>query len=195
MNPASPARLATGWLLRRGRLLATLLAGVILLGSTTTPASAHNTLLSSTPADGEAVPRTPQAVVLVFDESAIALGAQVLVTGPSGPVQTGSPTVTNNSVRQQLADNAPAGVYTVAWRVTSADGHPVTGTFHFTAQLAGEGKPAPGSSPAPAADRSNGHVARNTLVLVGALILGTGAGALLRRRRRSQPSESSSPPQ
>jgi hypothetical protein len=39
-----------------------------------------------------------------------------------------------------LAANAPAGNYTVAWRVTSADGHPVTGTLHFIAQAVA-GKP------------------------------------------------------
>ena len=113
-------------------------------------ASAHNTLLSSTPADGEeTVPRTPEAVVLVFDKSAIATGAQVVITGPSGPVQTGSPIVVDNSARQPLAADAPPGNYEVAWRVTSGDGPPITGTFRFTAEAAGAGQVPPAFSNQP----------------------------------------------
>ena len=41
----------------------------------------------------------------------------------------------DNEVRQSLAAG-PAGAYTVVWRVTSADGHPVSGTFGFTADQA-----------------------------------------------------------
>jgi len=123
-----------------GRLPATVLAAVVLLVSTAGLASADNTLLSSTPADGQTVPRTPEAVVLIFEESALAMGTQVVVTGPEGPVQTGPPTVGDNSIRQSLVAGAPAGDYTVAWRVTSADGYPVTGSFHFTAQAAGGGR-------------------------------------------------------
>lgn len=125
--------------------------GVLLL-SAADPASADTTLLSSTPADGETVPRTPEAVLLVFDKSALAMGAQVVVTGPSGPVQAGSPIVIDNSARQPLAADAPAGDYTVAWRMTSADGHPVTGTFRFTAEAAGGGQVPTEASPPPATD-------------------------------------------
>jgi hypothetical protein len=75
------------------------------------------------------------------------MGAQVVITGPSGPVQTGSPIVVDNSARQPLAADAPAGNYEVAWRVTSADGHPITGTFRFTAEAAGAGQVPPESSP------------------------------------------------
>jgi hypothetical protein len=39
-----------------------------------------------------------------------------------------------NTVSQDLQPGAPAGSYTVAWRVTSADGHPVSGAFSFTAE-------------------------------------------------------------
>ena len=154
-------------------------------------ASAHNTLLSSTPADGETVPRTPEAVVLVFDKSAIAMGAQVVVTGPSGPVQTGSPIVVDNSARQPLAADAPAGNYEVAWRVTSADGHPITGAFRFTAEAAGAGQVPPESSPLSATNQSGDGFARSGLVLVVATVLAVGVGALLWRRMRRQAGDSS----
>jgi copper resistance protein C len=70
------------------------------------------------------VARPPDAVVLVLDERPLAMGIQVVVTGPAGPVQRGAPTIAGNSVRQPLAGDAPAGKYTVAWRVASADGVP-----------------------------------------------------------------------
>ena len=186
MNGAAPKRDAMRWLICR--LLCPMLAAIALLVWAAGPASAHNTLRSSTPGDGEKVPRTPEAVLLVFDESAIAMGAQVVVTGPSGPVQAGSPIVTDNSARQPLAAGAPAGDYTVTWRVTSADGHPVTGTFHFTAQAAGGGQAAPESNTPPANQRGGG-MSRSGLVLIAALILAAGVGAMRWRTARHTRSE------
>ena len=174
-----------------GRLLSAVVAAGVLLILAANPAFADSTLLSSTPADGETVPRTPEAVVLVFDKPALAIGAQVVVTGPSGPVQTGSPIVVDNSARQPLAADAPAGDYTVAWRITSADGHPVTGTFRFTAEAAGGGQVPPESSPPPTTDQSGGASARSGLVVLVALVLAVGVGALLWRRMHARPGGSS----
>jgi methionine-rich copper-binding protein CopC len=100
------------------------------------PASAHNTLTSTNPADQETVQSAPPAVVLTFDEPVIATGTQVVVTGLSGQVQQGQLRLANNTITQDLQPGAPAGTYAVAWRVTSADGHPVSGTFSFTAKTA-----------------------------------------------------------
>ena len=98
------------------------------------PASAHNTLTSTNPADQVTVQSAPQAVVLTFDEPANAMGTQVVVTGPSGQVQQGQPRLVDKTITEDLRPRAPAGTYTVAWRVTSADGHPVSGTFSFSAK-------------------------------------------------------------
>ena len=81
------------------RLLAAAVAAAALQLSTA-PASAHDDLISSTPVAGETVARPPGAVVLVLDERPLAMGIQVVVTGPAGPVQRGSPTIAGNSVRQ-----------------------------------------------------------------------------------------------
>ena len=43
----------------------------------------------------------------------------------------------DNTVAQSIGPDAPAGTYTVQWRVTSADGHPISGTFGFTAEPGG----------------------------------------------------------
>jgi copper resistance protein C len=124
-------------------------------------------------------------------KSAMAMGAQVVITGPSGPVQTGSPIVVDNSAWQPLAADAPPGNYEVAWRVTSGDGHPITGTFRFTAEAAGAGQVPPESGPPPATNQSGGAFARSGLVLVVALVLAVGVGGLLWRRMRPQPGDSS----
>jgi copper resistance protein C len=171
------------------RLLLALLAALALLASAVGPASAHNTLLASTPSAGETVPRTPEAVVLVFDDSAIAMGAQVVVTGPSGPVQTGSPTVVDNSAQQPLAAGAPAGNYTVAWRVISADGHPITGTFQFTAREAGGGQAPQEANPPQVTNQTGGALARSGPLVVAAIVLAAATGVFLLRKRRRTPRE------
>jgi copper resistance protein C len=171
------------------RLLLALLAAIALLATAAGRASAHNTLLSSTPSDGETVPHTPEAVVLVFDDSAIAMGAQVVITGPSGPVQTGSPTVVDNSAQQALAAGAPAGNYTVAWRVTSADGHPIAGTFQFTAREAGGGQAPQQASPPQATNQTGSALARSGPLVVAAIVLAAATGVFLLRKRRRGPHE------
>ena len=189
---------------RARRLLAAAVAATALQLSAA-PASAHDDLISSTPAAGETVARPPDAVVLVLDERPLAIGIQVVVTGPAGPVQRGASTIAGNSVRQPLASDAPAGKYTVAWRVASADGHPVTGTFPFIAKTAAAGQ-APPKSNAPSASmqsntpspppQSNAPAAanegsldrpRSSLMLGGALVLAGGVGAVLWRWLRRRP--------
>ena len=79
-------------------------------------------------ADGETVDRAPEAVVLVLDERPIAMGLQVVVTGPAGPIQTGSPTRSHFGPARLNAE-APAGSTPSPGGVTSADGDPGTGTL------------------------------------------------------------------
>ena len=142
------------------------------------------------------VERTPEAVVLTFDESTITLGAQIVVSGPSGPVQSGSPSVVDNSVWQVLAAGAPAGSYTVACRVTSEDLHPITGSFRFTAQAAGGGQAPLPSGPPVSAQQSAGPLARRPLLLAVAIAIIAGVGALRwcrTRRTQAQPRLRSGP--
>jgi methionine-rich copper-binding protein CopC len=121
-------------------------AGLLALAS---PAAAHDVIRSTNPADGATVERLPDRVVLTFDEPALALGSEVVVTGPAGPVSDGPPSLVDNEVRQAVRAG-PAGRYTVLWRVTSADGHPVSGTFSFTTQQASSPMSTAPTSTAPA---------------------------------------------
>jgi methionine-rich copper-binding protein CopC len=138
-------------------VLATVLSAVaVTLIATAVPASAHDVLRSTNPADGTVVDRLPDRVVLTFDEPALAIGTEVVVTGPAGPVSDGPPQLVDAEVRQPVRAG-PAGRYTVLWRVTSADGHPVSGTFAFTTQQGSAASPTatPGTTTAPSTSPSS----------------------------------------
>ncbi|GAA1427147.1 hypothetical protein GCM10009616_03500 [Microlunatus lacustris] len=167
---------------RLGRGVLAVLGALLLGVLTAAPAAAHNSFVGSDPADGATVPRTPGAVVLTFDQPAVALGTQVVVTGPDGPASTGAAELVDATVRQPLVPGAPAGVYTVNWRVTSSDGHPITGTLTFTADAAGSGEYLGPAEPPPAVD--GGGTPVWGWVLLAVLLL-AGAAALSVRRRRS----------
>jgi copper resistance protein C len=157
-----------------------------------TPAAAHNVLRSTTPGDRSVVDRVPGQVVLAFDEPALALGTELVVTGPDGPVQEGSARLVDTTVQQALRPGSPSGTYTVQWRVTSADGHPISGSFTFIARAAGaasatSASPAtPAPIPSPAADRASGYGVPPWLWVVVVLLLsfaGLTSIVLLRRRQ------------
>lgn len=139
---------------RAGKLVGSLLAPLVValtaclfLGAPA--ASAHDVLVSTSPADGSTLEKLPAEVVLTFGEPALALGTQIVVTGPGGaPVQQGTPVLVDATVHQKLGDG-PAGRYSVAWRVTSADGHAVSGTFSFTTTAASSSTPTSSAPTAP----------------------------------------------
>ena len=147
-------------------VLATVLSAVaVTLIATAVPASAHDVLRSTNPADGTVVDRLPDRVVLTFDEPALAIGTEVVVTGPAGPVSDGPPQLVDAEVRQPVRAG-PAGRYTVLWRVTSADGHPVSGTFAFTTQQGSAASPTatPGTTTAPSTSPSSASTTAPTSV-------------------------------
>ena len=108
-------------------------------------AAAHDVLLSSDPADGSTLQAAPTAVTLTFDQPVQDFEPVVTVTGPDGrSYQGGSPTVDSTVVTNAVGPLTAAGEYVIAYRVVSADGHPVVGEvkFQFT------GAPAPAASSA-----------------------------------------------
>ncbi len=133
---------------RSTRALLALAAALALLLVGAGPAAAHDEVVATTPAAQESVPTPPSAVELELSSPPQVLGTVVQVTGPDGSVVSeGEPEVLDTTVRQPLADGLPAGAYTVDWRVTSGDGHPITGSATFTAAAA--------ASPAPAAPEAD----------------------------------------
>jgi methionine-rich copper-binding protein CopC len=96
-------------------------------------ASAHSILLSAVPAAGSELDGAPDEVVLTFNEPIQASTLQVAVTAASGAsVTDGDPDVDGAVITQHLRTNLPNDEYTVAYRVTSVDGHPVRAALTFS---------------------------------------------------------------
>ena len=70
--------------------------------------------------------------------------------------------------------SAPAGAYTVEWRVTSADGHPISGSFSFTAEAAGAESSAPSLAPVPSTAPIPGGPFGLSLLVAAVLVLVVG---------------------
>ena len=96
-------------------------------------ASAHAMLVSSGPANDEVLERAPAQVVLRFNESVeTAFGSIRVYDGAARRVDEGGTTRPQpREVAVALRSGLPRGTYTVAWRVVSADSHPVSGAFVF----------------------------------------------------------------
>jgi methionine-rich copper-binding protein CopC len=127
--------------------LATILLGAALMGAG--PASAHDAVESTSPAAGATVPGAPAKVSLTLSNHPLALGTQIKVSDAGGADWAdGAVEIVDNVASQKLKDGAPAGLYTVQWRVSSSDGHPIEGTFTFTASAAAGGTTTAATAPA-----------------------------------------------
>src|SRR5690348_14356448 len=125
------------------RVLATVAFTVIAILGAATPASAHNVLISTNPAKDASLETGPSTITLTFD--APVQGGdinQVAVTGPNGTQWAeGGVEINSNVISAPVRPLGPAGVYTVGYRILSADGHPVEGQYTFTLTKAGTGTP------------------------------------------------------
>lgn len=131
-----------------------LLAVLAAAGVLAAPARAHDTLIAADPPDGAVLSEAPAHVALTFSGEPLELSPVVVVSDASGAAVTaGAPAVVGRNVRLDLPPALPDGDYTVAWRVVSADGHPIEGSHSF-AVAAGDAPPAPdgGATAAPAPD-------------------------------------------
>lgn len=176
----------------RALLLAAGLAVVVTPLSTVLTAStaaAHNALVSTTPASGATVATMPTEVVLHFDQPSGALGTRVVVLGPAGDVAAGGPRLLDDDVRQPTGPGSPAGTYTVNWRVVSADGHPVQGTFRFTTTRRSPGTPPAAAAVAPtAATAATNSPPGRWVITALALTVAAAAAVTVAAVRRRTPS-------
>ena len=108
-------------------------------------ADAHSVLVSSSPAAGASVAASPAEAVLEFNEPVENRFTELAVLGPDGAShwEAGPVSVVDARVSAPLRPLGPAGTYTIRYRVTSADGHPVSGTVGFRLTVAGPGTAAP----------------------------------------------------
>lgn len=129
-------------------LAATALAAAGWIG-TTAPAYAHDTLTDSTPENNSVIGTMPDSLKLQFNEEVLSVGAEASLTDASGTtVTTGSPVINGTTVTVPVPGAATAahGAYSFAWRVVSADGHPIDGTIVFTVGEASAGALASGAT-------------------------------------------------
>jgi len=119
--------------LRRLLVLPALVICLIVL--TAQGAFAHATVVATSPGDGQTVAAAPHQVSVTFDEPVALQFGALRVFAPSGArVDEGSPTHPTghaDEVAVDVTSGLNQGTYTVAWRVISADSHPVQGAFTF----------------------------------------------------------------
>jgi methionine-rich copper-binding protein CopC len=100
------------------------------------PASAHDEIQSSSPADGSAVSAGLIPIELTFAEEIMespdGTGTAISVIGPDDNEYADSCIDgIDGGVITDSVDLDKAGEYTVNWRTVSSDGHPVEGSFAF----------------------------------------------------------------
>jgi len=159
---------------------ASLVLGLALTATPTAPvAFAHAGRVSAEPADDAVLTTAPQRVSATFDEPLQAAFVAMTVVGPDGNTwSTGDPTVQGAVVGIGLRPLGPAGTYTVNYRVTSEDGHVVSGSWSFRLTTPGTGAP----GPAAAGARAGGYAAVWLFVVVPVALLAAGAVWAVRRR-------------
>lgn len=168
-------------------MLKTLWAAVLLAGlpfGTAAPALAHTVLLSSDPAPEQSMTSGPQRVRATFNEDLQTTFAAMTVVGPDGNLwSAGDPEIRGPIVSVGMRPSGPSGRYTVNYRVTSGDGHVVTGSWSFTVTVTGTGAPGPAVSAVAGPD--SGAAERIPLwpFVIGALAVVGGAGLWALRRQ------------
>ncbi|MEI8065944.1 MAG: copper resistance CopC family protein [Actinomycetes bacterium] len=143
-------------------------------------ASAHTTLVSSSPSNGQEVTTWPTQVVLNFAEDLQTLSSQeinfVTVTNAQGREVSGSTSVSKNVTTTTLQPNDAQGIVLVNYRVAAQDGHVVEGEFTFTYGKSSEVTPS--SSPIATvvahqeAKSHTGIYATTTVLIVFTLLFG-----------------------
>jgi methionine-rich copper-binding protein CopC len=149
---------------------AAVLSAVMLL-SAGGVAAAHAVLVSTDPAKNAELAAGPARVSATFNERLQPTFAAMTVVGPDKNLwSTGEAQVHGAVVSVAVRRLGPAGIYTVHYRVTSADGHVVSGAWPFRLTVPGTGEPGPAVA---AAEDSGGNIpiwpfAVGAIVIVGA---------------------------
>ena len=115
-------------------------------------AAAHTSLVGSDPPKDASVASPLTAVMLTFSEEINPAFADVAVTSADGRNRvSGSANVEGPRLTVAVGpDRLTNGLFTVSYRVVSADGHPVSGSYTFTIAGVPE-QPSPTTAPARAA--------------------------------------------
>ncbi|MBX7270065.1 copper resistance protein CopC [Micromonospora sp. Llam7] len=193
-------------------LLAAALTAMALLLVPASPAAAHNTLKAATPAKDARLSAPPKQITLEFMQKLNPTFTTIALSDATQQkVATSEPAVSGTKGTVTPEEPLANGTYTVAYRVVSADGHPVQGSYRFTVadptataspEVTEAASPTPATatpaaaeptvSASPAAASGGSGGGPGALVLAGAGILlvavvAVGSFVVL-RRRSTQPS-------
>jgi methionine-rich copper-binding protein CopC len=161
-----------------GALVACALGLLALVGAGS--ASAHAVRVATDPAPDTALAKGPPRVSATFNEQLQTTFAAMTVVGPDGNLWSNgaAPQVQGAVVSVELRPLGPVGTYTVNYRVTSADGHVVSGAWSFRLTEAGTGTPGP---PVAAGEAADGGLPIWPFVAAAVVIVGAGAWWAARR--------------
>ncbi|GHB55646.1 transport integral membrane protein [Streptomyces umbrinus] len=171
--------------------LVALLGTLFLLGGAGS-ASAHSAVRETTPGEGTVLKSAPKQVTMTFTESVGITDDSLRVLSPENRRVNAGDTEhasgRSDSVRVPLDDGLADGTYTVAWRVVSADSHPISGAFTFSI-----GKPSETTasvSAEPAVNPASGalyDIARYGAYAAVALLIGAATFVLVCRPASAEP--------
>ena len=110
-------------------------------------AAAHTVMVASDPPADATLTSSPTKVSVTFNEDLQPTFAAMTVVGPDGNLwSSGDPEVRGPVAAITVRPLGPSGRYAVNYRVTSADGHVVSGSWSFTLSVAGDGAPGPAAT-------------------------------------------------
>ncbi|MFC4902856.1 CopD family protein [Kocuria oceani] len=147
--------------------LLTALTAMLLTLLAAPAAAAHTEQPATDPADARVLEKPPRTVTMSFTEPVGATAEDIEVAGPSGePLPVDVQALDSTVAVTPAAPLAAEGTHRVTWRVPSADGHPISGSFTFS--IGAPATPPTGhGAPAAAHGALVAHHAAQTLVYLG----------------------------
>lgn len=157
---------------------------VTLLSFLTPPAFAHSELVSSNPSASVNIQQLPEQIELEFNEELLNLGTgnSISIMSPSGEdLGMGDTSTEGAKITRLLNTTSETGQFQVKYRVASADGHVLNGSYIFNLTQAVVATTTNEKTNIP-------ESGSNLLVTLGAIILGSALvlliGLAIRSRKR-----------
>lgn len=123
-----PSTLFKGW----WKFSVAVIAAVFVLLFGASSASAHDQLISTTPANKAQLSTAPSKLTLTFSSKLLDLGNEVVIADAKGANWSlGKSSLAGDTMSQPVKTGLPTGQYEARWRVVSSDGHPISGSFRF----------------------------------------------------------------
>jgi copper transport protein len=183
---------------RRSFRVAAIFLGLVIcsaVAQAATRALLHATLLRSTPSANSHLSKSPDVIRLVFSEQVVPDLSQISIVRPDGSsiqLQVANDPHNVRMLIGRVTTALTSGSYKISWRVLSADGHPVGGTFSFSLEPAAENantgtmSPAsttpqalPSTAKVDSASRVQGGLEQKPVPIMASLFRGVGLGALM----------------